>query len=160
MTTDNKYFLVEHNILPGKEEAYRAYLTKINNEVTLEEKRATDIANERLGFHTSLCIPINDKLIYCVWQTRSDRLCTDLLNFLNTDSSKYTPVNLMESKLREIDTKSPSFVHSGYDAFDFSAVRAREDKVLKDKKSISETVVDAAKELTGVDQVREKVDYL
>lgn len=109
----NKYLFVTHNLKAGKEAEFRAYLDEWNRNASEDDKRKQIKLEHERGFHSDITIPINDSLIYCVWQVRNDLTSADLKEFLDSDESLYTPVAFMTNTVTLMDTKHPSFVDCG-----------------------------------------------
>ena len=124
--TANRYFLVTHHVKAGKEEEYKALLHDWNSNATPDMKKKQTDLEDRRGFHSSVAIPVNDSLLYCVWQVRSDLSGTDLKNFLDSDDSFYTPVRFLDNCIQEMDVKHPSHATSGLAEFTFPPITSTE----------------------------------
>lgn len=116
---NNKYFFVTHNMKAGKEAEFKERLDKWNRTASADDKAKQTGMEDSLGFHSDLCIPINDSLIYCVWQVRNDLTGADLKAFLDSEESFYTPSLMMVNSVTPMDIKHPAFESSGMHEFIF-----------------------------------------
>lgn len=122
--TTNKYFLVTHNVKAGKEHEYKDLLREWNANATADMKRNQTNLEVCRGFHATVAIPVNDSLLYCVWQVRNDLTGTDLKNFLDSRESIYTDATMITNSVQAMDTKHPAQATSGLKEFAFPAQEA------------------------------------